>query len=60
MNDHFNLAVDVLEGWLLDQFEDADLVEILENDPEGVQLLNEDFDKVLTIMKNLKLNIHLQ
>ena len=60
MNDHYGLAVDVLEGWLLDQYEDANLIEILENDPEGVQLLNDDFDKVIDIMKNLKLNIHLQ
>lgn len=60
MVNHFDLAVDVFTSWLIEQFEDADLCAILENDPDGIILLDDDFEKVIDVMRRLKLNIHLQ
>ena len=59
MND-YDLAVNAIHDWLINTFEDADLFDILDGDPEGSQLIDGDFDRVLDIMKNLKVSVHVQ
>jgi hypothetical protein len=58
--DYFGLASNIARDWLLDQWAKADLVTVINDDPDGVQLLDGDFDKVLGLLENLKVDVHVQ
>ena len=58
--DYFDKAKRVLEDWLILQFDEADLADVLNNDPDSVDLTDEEWDIVLDRMKLIKLaHVHL-
>ena len=54
-------AIEVLKQWLFETYQDADLVDILNSHPESQEWTDEEFDRVLDSMRNIKLTqVHLQ
>ena len=62
MVENYNeLALEVLRDWLYDKFDDADLLQIMNDDPDCAQLLSDEWDKVYDAMRQIKLiSVHME